>query len=98
RSTLFPYTTLFRSVDPRVLAALVAEGDRVRGTGGLAGRHHLAFGNRAIVFFGIAARAADALNAIRTLLHDAARAHGNVRVVRCLDRIGAEVGIFLAIG
>src|SRR6478672_9429913 len=85
-------------MDLRGPVILVTETDRAGGAGGLAGSHHLALGDRTVLAFRRAARPADALDAIRAFLHDAARAHGDIRIVRSFNRFVAEIGIFLAVG
>ena len=76
----------------------IAEADRPRRTGRLAGGDDLAVVDRAVVLFGGAARAADALDAIGALLHDAAPAHRDVGIEHGFDDVGAVAGIFLAVG
>ena len=68
----------------RIRIIEVAEPDRLCRTGRLARRHHLAVADGAILLFGGAAGAADALDAIGAFLHDAARAHRDVGIERGL--------------
>ena len=65
----------------------VAEADGAGRAGGLAGGHDFAVADRAVLTFGGAARAADALNAIGAFLHHAARADRDLGIVLRLDRL-----------
>src|SRR5690348_5547863 len=79
------------------LVVAVAEGDRLGRAGGLAGGDDLARADRPVLGLGVAPGAGDALDAIGAFFHDAAGADRDVRIARCRDNLGAEVGIFLAV-
>ena len=76
----------------------ISELDRPRGTGALAGGDNVAFRYEPRLALGETARGADPLDAIGAFLHDAARAHADVGIVRGLDEWVAEIAIFLAVG
>ena len=63
----------------------VAEHDRLRRAGRLAGGHHVAVLHLAALVLGVDAGAADALHAVGALLHDAARAHRDLGVAQHLE-------------
>ena len=76
----------------------IAERDRARRARILACRRDFIRADRPVVTFGGAAGAADALNAIRAFLHDAARTHSHFGIFLRLVGFEPKVGIFLAVG
>ena len=63
----------------------------------LTGGDDFAVGDRAILLFGGAPGPADALDAIGAFFHHAALPDRDFRIVLRLDRLGAEVGVFLTV-
>src|SRR5438132_2616534 len=70
----------------------VAEVDRPRGAGGLAGGDHVAVGQRPAARLGVLARPRDALDAVAALLHHAALAHRDIGIALRLERLGRGIG------
>src|SRR5207247_1171119 len=71
----------------------VAEDDGAGRARGLAGGNHLAVGDRTILTLGLDARGADALDAVRTLLHHAAAADRDIRIAQQLQGGRVEVAV-----
>ncbi len=78
---------------PALGVVQVAERDRLRRAGALAGRADVAVPDATIFELGGDAGGRDALRAVRALLHHATAAHRDLGVARHLERLGVPVGV-----
>src|SRR5437868_64574 len=88
----------FLPIDRGLVLVEITERDGTGRAGVLASRLDLVRSDRPVIAFGGPPRRADALNAIGTLLHDAARANRNFRVFLRAIRFEAQIGVFLTVG
>src|ERR1700710_494383 len=87
----------FLMIDRRILLVKVAEGDGASWASALAGGLDLVQPDRTVFPFGGPPCAADALNAVGALFHNAACPHCDIRVFLGAIGFQAEVGVFLAV-
>ena len=71
----------------------IAKHDRIRRARGLAGRDDIAVLNRFAADFGIDLRAANSLDAVGALFHNAAAANRDIRIATQLQTLGRKVGV-----